>query len=246
VIGCEKRAKGCILKFLFLFFLSFPLILAGSEEKLKLALSQYESGEYQLAARNLFSLLYPLKLKKIKNIKKAHLYLGFCYVYQGKKKEAQQEFIEVLKLDEDFELSEDFFSPKVIKIFQKAREEFQKLKPEPSLPPTPPSSLPGVEIFTRPAPKKTPFLVKFCPFGFLELQRGEKVKGISFFSLQFISLSMSYLAYVLFEREKNPLTQTPRDFEKARQWQKVQQISFGVFFLSYAANIFDRFFLSQE
>ena len=85
------------------------------------AVKAYESGEYAVCIDKL-SKAIPL-LKDPKERIEAFKTMAFAYMaFPDKKKEARQQFCEILKLDRAFELDPIMTPPKILTVFREARE----------------------------------------------------------------------------------------------------------------------------
>jgi Tfp pilus assembly protein PilF len=85
------------------------------------AVKAYQSGEYEVCIDKL-SKAIPL-LKEEKERIEAFKTMAFAYMaFPDKKEEARQQFCEILKLDRAFELDPIMTPPKILKVFQEAKE----------------------------------------------------------------------------------------------------------------------------
>jgi DNA-binding beta-propeller fold protein YncE len=124
-----------------LLFLTIPSDFILSQERkeedrilslIKEANSLYESGEYSLAIEKFKEIIEEIrKLNKEKiyeeKIAEAYLTIGICYIGKGEKENAIRSFFEVLKRKPDLELDPVWYSPKVISVFNEAKEEYRKM-----------------------------------------------------------------------------------------------------------------------
>jgi tetratricopeptide (TPR) repeat protein len=234
--------------FSFLLFLLFSLSLAFSteEEVVNSFIKKYEYGQYEAAIEGFRSLLYPLVLKKMKNITTAHLYLGFCYCLTEQKQEAKKEFLKVLKLSPQLELNPDFVPPVIIQIFNQTRAEFEeekKKKQKKISPPKIPKNSEKKELLRE---KKDLIFSKFYPFGWEQFRQGKRVKGYILGGGQVLSLATTLFAYFRLEKEKDTIPGVYWNYDEAEKWQQVQKISFATFCLFYLTSVGENFWFKEK
>ena len=110
------------------FFISTAIILllAGvarvetADDLFSQGMRAYENGEYQLAIERLLRAI-PL-LKGDRERIEAFKTMAFAYMAFPKKEEARQQFCNILKLDPSFELDPIMTSPKILAVFEEAKE----------------------------------------------------------------------------------------------------------------------------
>ena len=109
------------------FLICFISVAYGSSKsKLDLGINFYEHGDYKKATKTLLKITYPMKLKKKEDRIKAFKYLGLSYFAQNKEDEAKKEFINLLKLDENFKFDPLFVNPETISFFKNLKQEFEQ------------------------------------------------------------------------------------------------------------------------
>jgi Tfp pilus assembly protein PilF len=93
----------------------------SGDDLLSQAVKAYESGEYEVCIDKL-SKAIPL-LKEERERIEAFKTMAFAYMaFPDKKEEARHQFCEILKLDRAFELDPIMTPPKILKVFQEAKE----------------------------------------------------------------------------------------------------------------------------
>lgn len=119
--GIFLRISIIVSTALMLFFAGVARAELG-DDLLSQGLKVYENGEYQLSIDKL-SKAIPL-LKEDKKRIEAFKTMAFAYMAFPKKEEARQQFCEILKLDPAFELDPIMTSPKILAVFQEAKEKY--------------------------------------------------------------------------------------------------------------------------
>jgi hypothetical protein len=113
--------------------LSIAAGLAGAQQpatdpEVVKGVKQVEDGEYDAAILTLDNAARRLAADptKSKDLSQAYLYLGVAYVGKGHEAAAKAKFREAVKQLKDLSLSPDKFPPRVIDLFESAREEAAK------------------------------------------------------------------------------------------------------------------------
>ena len=102
-------------------------------------IKQVDDGDYDGAILTLDTVARQLATQppRARDLSQAYLYLGIAYVGKGQEAAARARFREALAQAKDLSLSPDNFPPKVINLFEAAKEEMAKeATPSPSPPPT--------------------------------------------------------------------------------------------------------------
>jgi hypothetical protein len=101
---------------------------AASDPEVVKGVKQVEEGEYDAAILTLDNAARRLAADpaKSKDLSQAYLYLGVAYVGKGHEAAAKAKFREAVKQLKDLSLSPEKFPPRVIDLFEAAREEQSK------------------------------------------------------------------------------------------------------------------------
>ena len=120
-----------------------------SDAELVKGIRQVDEGDYDAAIVTLDAASRRLAGDpgQVADLSQAYLYLGIAYVGKGHEAAAKAKFREAVRQIRDLVLSTDKYPPKVIDLFEAAREEVNRTSPEPTASPAP-GAAPA-------APKKT-------------------------------------------------------------------------------------------
>ncbi len=155
-------------------------------ENINKAIILYDAGNFSDAIDVLESVLQDTTLALEDEIS-ARTYLAFSYVACGKRVDAKEQFVIILKRQEGFSLNPEFVSPKIIEVFKEA----EKMVKEPET---------NNIITIKKVPSKTECLVKSSLFpGWGQHVRGEDKKAkflMGAFSVSLAALTLSHLAYL--------------------------------------------------
>jgi len=95
-----------------------------ADAALRQGIQAYESLEYEQGILWLEGLLAQGDLPASRR-KEALLYLALCQASLGRDEAGRRRFLELLEIDPDFRLDENNTSPKILRLFDLAREDFQ-------------------------------------------------------------------------------------------------------------------------
>lgn len=155
-------------------------------ESINKAIILYDAGNFTGAITVLESVLEDTTLALDDEIS-SRTYLAFSYVACGKRAEAKEQFVTILRQKEGFSLNPEFVSPKIIEVF----EEAEKMVKEPQT---------NNIITIKRHPGLRECLVKSSLFpGWGQHARGEDKKGkflMGAFSVSVTALALSHLAYL--------------------------------------------------
>ena len=167
-------------------------------------------------------------------------YIAFAYVAIGDTLNAQKHFENILTMNNDYSLNEEFVSPKIIHVFSKAKERISFLIKE-----SPQYYMinPGQQVyrFTR---QNLILKSAFMP-GWGQFDMDEKTKGIAMGSLFAASLigTLSSFVITLNAKERYYDAVTSEDAEKYYNeynlWSKINRFAFDIMLSAYAFNLFD-------
>jgi len=120
---------------------------AGEDPDVARGVKQVDDGDYDGAILTLDNAARRLSAQsgKERDLAQAYLYLGVAYMGKGAETSAKARFRDALAQAKDLNLSPEKFPPKVINLFEAAREELERTPPAASKDPTPEPA---------PAPKK--------------------------------------------------------------------------------------------
>lgn len=143
----ELLNKALIILIISGFIIGFSCELFAQEnvaEMLERGKKYYEAGDFDRAITEMRKALEALeKMNKqkarIEVLIDAHTHLGMAYVGVGNIAKAKEQFKETVRLDPARKLSSDYYSPKIISIFNEAREEVL-VKEKTARPAVPPPS----------------------------------------------------------------------------------------------------------
>lgn len=105
-----------------------------SDEEVATGIHQVQEGEYDAAILTLDNAARRLAAdpKGTKELSQAYLYLGIAYLGKGHEAAAKAKFREAVAQLRDLSLSPEKFPPKVIDLFEAAKEEARKASPPPT------------------------------------------------------------------------------------------------------------------
>jgi hypothetical protein len=140
--------------------------LAGAqspEPDLAAGVRQVEEGDYSAAVITLDRAARALAAQKERTheLARAYLYLGIAYVGLGSETSARARFRDALAQSGDLRLDPEQFPPKVIELFEKAREENRApaAAPGPPVGASPAAPAPASASATRKGRSKTPLIL---------------------------------------------------------------------------------------
>ncbi|HAV92523.1 TPA: hypothetical protein DCW38_05005 [candidate division WOR-3 bacterium] len=167
-------------------------------------------------------------------------YIAFSYVAIGDTLNAQKQFENILTLNADYSLNEEFVSPKITHIFLKAKERISFLiKESPQYYVINPSI--SVSRFPR---QNLIFKSAFVP-GWGQFDREEKTKGIvmgSVFASSLIGAITTYIGTInAKDRYYNATVEEDalKYYDEYNLWSKINRFAFDVTLSVYLFNLFD-------
>jgi hypothetical protein len=132
---------------------SFPAAAqpAPSDPEVAKGIRQVDEGDYDAAIVTLDAVSQRLAgdPARVRDLSQAYLYLGIAYVGKGHEAAAKAKFREAVRQIRDLVLSTDKYPPKVIDLFEAAREEVNR-----TAAPAPTASAPSPAAASAPSPKK--------------------------------------------------------------------------------------------
>jgi len=130
----------CTLLILALLGWSAPLPAQGpvTDAEVRKGIKQVDDGEYDAAIFTLDTAARRLAANPamVRELSQAYLYLGIAYVGKGQEAAARARFREALGQMKEMSLSPDKYPPKVINLFEAAKEEMAKAPPRSAASPT--------------------------------------------------------------------------------------------------------------
>jgi len=107
---------------------------APSDSEVVKGIRQVDEGDYDAAIVTLDAASRRLAgdPARVRDLSQAYLYLGIAYVGKGHEAAAKAKFREAVRQIKDLVLSTDKYPPKVIDLFEAAREEVNRAAPAPS------------------------------------------------------------------------------------------------------------------
>jgi hypothetical protein len=139
-------------------FLSATLPAADAlDQDLQKGIAQVDDGDYDAAIFTLDTAARRLAEDKsrVKDLSQAYLYLGIAYIGKGHEAAGKAKFREAIAQIKDLSLSADRFPPKVIDIFEAAREEELRQAPASNASPAPVAASAAPEAKKGGGSKKT-------------------------------------------------------------------------------------------
>jgi tetratricopeptide (TPR) repeat protein len=222
-----------------------------ANELLEQALRNYKQCAFELALEQFQNLL---KLKELTPDEKkiAHQYSAFCLILLNHKAKAVAEFKKLLSLDKTVILDPELYPPKIIKVFNQAKQEFIKEKQATALKkellPIIPEKVSEPKL-SLPAVKKVKpnILFNFLPLGIPQFKQRKFGKGIVVLSLEFILGVSSFVAYQNQQALKIKRDNWDErwgeyiDVRKAEQYQMLQRATAILFLITYLYSVIDAF-----
>ena len=199
-----KKTK---LIFFILLSLSIPFSLTAQEKistdrEFDSGVLAYENGDYKTTVSKLGKLLDDLKLTSIDKIIRAHSLLGASNTFLGEEEKAKSHFKAILNFSPDYELSVNYFPPRVIKLFNEVKGvKGQDVKA--------PVSLGGeTQRMLQVSPAKSElaknrFLNSFIPFGVGQFKNNDPTKGYFFLTSEIITLASAITTLSIFKGIQN-------------------------------------------
>jgi len=201
----------------------------------------YETGEYKQAIETGEEMLANLGSEMEKQDKiNLSTYIAFSYVAIGDTINAQKHFENILTLNANYTLNEEFVSPKIIHIFSKAKERISFLIKE-----SPQYYLinPWSPI-TRFSHQNLIFKSSFIP-GWGQLDVGEKTKGIVMGSIFTSSLIATVTTFITTLNAKERYYNADEEddalkyYDEYNLWSKINRFTFDLTLSVYLFNVFD-------
>jgi len=198
----------------------------------------YETGEYEKVVSEGEKMLKDFKDQMSKDdLINLQTYIAFSYIAIGDTINGQNYFENILTLDNNYALNEEFVSPKIVQVFLKAKERINFLiKETPSY----------YKIESNINVDRKNLLIKSALFpGWGQSTLGEKNKSVVLGSIFLSSLIGSVTSYVftLNMREMYLKSSNEEDAIKNyniyNNWSKVNRFFVDVTFSIYLFNIFD-------
>ena len=127
----HKLISACLALVFLASLLSPDLILAQEESPEKALVKArhfYEAGKYQDALDELVPLISQGQEHEAHQMVEIYKYLAFCNSAYGKWDLVKKQFKRALEYNPKLELDPVFTSPKIMEVFQEAREEFEKTR----------------------------------------------------------------------------------------------------------------------
>jgi DNA-binding beta-propeller fold protein YncE len=126
-----KRIFYLIIISLFIFITNNAFTAEKAKEPLEKGKKYYEDSEFIKAIEELrraVDLLEKTSRERSRNndLIDAHIHLGLAYIGVNETERAKLQFKDALRLDPERKLNEDFYAPKVIKLFNKAKDEVKQ------------------------------------------------------------------------------------------------------------------------
>lgn len=126
-----KRIFCLIIIGLFIFTANSAFSAEKAKEPLEKGKKYYEDSEFIKAIEELrraVDLLEKTSRERSRNndLIDAHIHLGLAYIGVNEPEKAKIQFKEALRLDPEKKINEDFYAPKVIKLFNKAKDEVKQ------------------------------------------------------------------------------------------------------------------------
>ena len=201
----------------------------------------YETGEYKQAIETGESMLSSMGDDMEKQDKiNLSTYIAFSYVAIGDSINAQKHFENILTMNANYSLNEEFVSPKIIHIFAKAKERISFLIKE-----SPQYYLINPNAYvTRFSSQNLILKSSFIP-GWGQFDREEKTKGIvmgSIFGASFLSTAATFIATLnAKERYYNAVNEDDalKYYDEYNLWSKINRFAFDVTLSVYLFNLFD-------
>ncbi len=186
----QTNYKSIVVCAFVCFILLVSSKLSGDEatqDSINKAILLYDDGNYQESIRILEFASKDTMLTLDEELS-ARTYLAFSYVALGKRTDAKEQFISIIKKQEGFSLNPEFVSPKIIEVFKEAKKMVKE-----------PNTENIITIREKP-PGIARCLVQSSLFpGWGQMSRGDSRKGkflIGTFSVSVAALALSHLAYL--------------------------------------------------
>ncbi len=127
-----KRARFLVVSILTLALsVPGPVPAASGREELARGIRQIAEGDFENAVLTLDGAVRALQdPAQVREVAQAYLHLGIAYVALGQNERARTAFKEALLRDKDLRLLPDRYSPKVITVFEEARQEVRAAQPK--------------------------------------------------------------------------------------------------------------------
>jgi len=198
----------------------------------------YETGEYDKVVIEGEKILKDFNLE-VDDLINLQTYIAFSYIAKGDTLNGQKYFENILSIDNNYILNEEFVSPKIIKIFSKAKERINFLVQK-----TP--NYYRIEKIPDTFMNRKDLLIKsaFLP-GWGQMGLGEKSKSITLSSLFLSSLIGSVTTYIFTVNMKNIYLNSKNEIEAEKNyqvynnWSKINRFFVDLTFSVYIFNIFD-------
>jgi len=198
----------------------------------------YETGEYDKVVSEGERMLKDFKDQMSKDdLINLQTYIAFSYIAIGDTISAQNYFENILTLDNNYSLNEEFVSPKIVKVFLKAKERINFLIED---------ALPYYKIEKNMNFDRKNLLIKSALFpGWGQSILGERNKSVVLGSIFLSSLIGSVTSYVFTLNMKEMYLKSTteedaiKNYKTYNNWSKVNRFFVDVTFSVYLFNIFD-------
>ena len=190
---------------------------AQPEATLKRAIEDFEFGDHAVAAGKLEALLDPIRLSRLDDLVVARQYLGASYFLLGQEKDAEREFVLLLKARPTHRLDPLVFSPELVGFFDRLRPD-RSAPIETQLgaegPPAPPSRW-----------------MALVPFGGGQFANGHPIRGTLFATTEVALMGTALTTFLMFEDLKTNdaagnVRFAPGDVDRAETLQTVYLAAF--------------------
>ncbi len=200
----------------------------------------YETGEYDRVVSEGEKILKDFKDDIGKDdLINLQTYIAFSYIALGDTINGQRYFENILTLDNNYTLNEEFVSPKIVQVFLKAKERINFLIKE-----IPPYF--NIETENNLNVNKKNIILKSLVFpGWGQMSIGEKNKSIVLGSIFLSSIIGSVTSYIFTLNMKDMYMKSTteedaiKNYDLYNNWSKVNRFFMDISFSVYIFNIFD-------
>lgn len=112
---------------IFVFVSSLSILFAQSNEDIEILQNEYQSFNYSTVISKASNLLLDKERFSEETIIKIYTLKSASHFAMGETENARKTFVDILKLNENFELSNVSYSPKLIDLFKNVKEEFHEV-----------------------------------------------------------------------------------------------------------------------
>ena len=119
------------MKFVLSAFITLALLLGicyGQDElnpEVERLIEEFDRGNIESAEILALKALQKGDFFTLKELETIHLYLGYCYIATGERESARRQFYQALEINPNLKLDPLYISPKILAVFNEAREEFR-------------------------------------------------------------------------------------------------------------------------